>query len=206
MNLDLSVRIRLAAARIDHRIHKWQGKPPYGHNVTKIVDKVLVAVSRVRLAIYVAWLALTGDTIFFQKWEARHINGADRYLQDHAQAKELWRYREAMAGEPGSVKEAIKQLGALRIKVKEQAKTIQTMQEVATLRNKQLEALHLVWCNGGCNGGVGDRENLTREKVLQAAVYVNRLVTWWNNRAYKDSGHNKNDHYVSARIDISNPS
>jgi hypothetical protein len=180
------------------RLRAWRHSSRLG----KRADKVVAAISRVRLAAYVAWLALTGDTTFFQRWEARHVQGVERYMRDHRDAKELWRYREALAGETSSAREAVKQLGALRIKVKEQARTISNMQEVATLRNKQMDALHMVWCSGGCAGGVGDRENLTRDKVLEAVRYTSRLVEWWNNHAYRDAAFDKDDEkYRVARVE-----
>jgi len=194
MRLD---RILVLAGRIDRWLHK---QPPYRSRVTGMVTSLLIVVSRIQLAVYVAWLAITGDKTFFQRWEARHPQGAERYMRDHADAKELWRYREALAGETGSMREAIKQLGALRIKVKEQARTIKNMQEIATLRNRQMEAMHMVWCNGGCAGGVGDRENLTRDKVVEVVRYADRLTAWWNNRAYRDAGHKDTEAYRAARV------
>ena len=200
----LGDNLRRHASRIDGYFNKRQGKPPYRYRMGHMVDGLLLAVSRVRLAAYVAWLALTGDKTFFQHWEARHIHGAERYMRQHNDAKELGRYREALAGETSGTKEAVKQLGALRIKVKEQARTISNMQQVATLRNKQMDALHAVWCSGGCEGGVGNREELTREKVVEVVRYARRIVEWWNNRAYRDAGHIKDDEgYKAARIEWS---
>jgi hypothetical protein len=149
------------------------------------VDKIVAAISRVRLAAHVAWLALSGDTTFFKHWEARHVQGFERFQREQRDARELARYRAALAGETAAVREAVTQLGALRVRVKQQAWEINNMR----------------WCNGGCAGGVGDRENLTREKVLEAVSYTNRLVSWWNNRAYKDTGHRDNEGYRQTRVD-----
>lgn len=182
--------------RLAYKVDEW-GKPPYRRRVSRAVEWVVLRISRVRLAAHVAYLALTGDTTFFAHWEARHIHGAQRFQREHAAAKELWRYREALAGESGSVREAVTQLGALRIRVKAQARQIQTMQEVATLRNKQLDALHLVWCSGGCVGGVGNEAELTEEKVKEAVTYTQRLVLWWNNRIYRKHG---KDYYEANRV------
>ena len=165
------------------------------------VDKIVAAISRVRLAAHVAWLALSGDTTFFKHWEARHVQGFERFQREQRDARELARYRAALAGETAAVREAVTQLGALRVRVKQQALEINNMREIATLRNKQMDALHMVWCSGGCAGGVGDRENLTREKVLEAVTYTNRLVSWWNNRAYKDAGHRDDEGYRRTRVD-----
>jgi membrane protein implicated in regulation of membrane protease activity len=179
------------------RLRAWRHSSRLG----KRADKVVAAISRVRLAAHVAWLALSGDTTFFKHWEARHVQGVERFQREQRDARELGRYREALAGETAGVRDAVTQLGALRVRVKQQAWEINNMREIATLRNKQMEALHMVWCNGGCAGGVGDRENLTREKVLEAVSYTNRLVSWWNNRAYKDAGHRDDEGYKRARVD-----
>lgn len=185
--------IRRLAYRLDE-----VGKPPYRRRVSRAVEWAVLRISRVRLAAHVAYLALTGDKVFFAHWEAQHIHGAQRFQREHNDAKELWRYREALGKESASMQEAVKQLGALRIRVKEQARQIQNMQEVATLRNKQLDALHLVWCSGGCVGGVGDEPNLTEEKVKEAVTYTRRLVTWWNNHIYRKHG---KDYYEAHRIE-----
>ena len=179
------------------RLRAWRKSTRLGKNV----DKIVAAISRVRLAAYVAWLALTGDTTFFKHWEARHVQGIERFQREQRDARELARYREALASETGSVRDAVTQLGALRVRAKQQAWEIRNMQEIATLRNKQMEALHMVWCSGGCAGGVGDRDSLTREKVLEAVTYTRRLVSWWNNRAYRDAGHQKTEAYLAARVE-----
>lgn len=64
-------------------------------------------------------------------------------------------------------------------------KQIRTAQEVAEYRNKQLAALHVVWCDGGCGGGVGCRDQVTEEVVKEAERNVARLRTWWDNHEYK---------------------
>jgi hypothetical protein len=56
-------------------------------------------------------------------------------------------------------------------------------------RNKELDALHYVWCNGGCEGGVHrwQEEEVSKELVETAIGHITRLVQWWNNREYKAS-------------------
>lgn len=53
-------------------------------------------------------------------------------------------------------------------------------------RNRELDALHYVWCNGGCIGGVhrwSDRgEGITQEIVDVAEQNTLRLKQWWGNR------------------------
>jgi hypothetical protein len=179
------------------RLRAWRHSTRLG----KRADMLVAAISRVRLAAYVAWLAFTGDTTFFKHWEARHVQGVERFQREQRDARELGRYREALAGEPGAVRDAVTQLGALRVRVKQQAWEIDNMRQIATLRNKQMDALHMVWCSGGCSGGVGDCDNLTRDKVLEAVRYTSRLVSWWNNRAYRDAGHQKTAEYLAARVE-----
>ena len=182
--------------RLAYRLDEW-GKPPYRRWASRSVEWVVLRISRVRLAAHVAYLALTGDTTFFAHWEARHIHGAQRFQREMNEARELARYRAALSGESGGTREAVKQLGALRVRVKEQARQIKDMQEIATLRNKQLDALHIVWCSGGCVGGVGNEPELTEEKVKEAVTYTRRLVTWWNNHIYRKHG---KDYYEAHRV------
>lgn len=56
----------------------------------------------------------------------------------------------------------------------------------AERRNRDLDALHLVWCNGGCAGGVhrycGSRDDVTEEVVAAAERNTTRLRTWFTNR------------------------
>lgn len=51
-------------------------------------------------------------------------------------------------------------------------------------RNVQLDALHFVWCDGGCYRGVhrfGDCDRpLTEETVIAAERNTARLRRWWN--------------------------
>lgn len=55
-------------------------------------------------------------------------------------------------------------------------------------RNTELDALHYVWCDGGCASGVHRYEHrgpLTQEMVDAAVRNTKRLVTWWNNAEFK---------------------
>lgn len=55
----------------------------------------------------------------------------------------------------------------------------------AERRNRDLDALHLVWCNGGCTGGVhrycGRPEDVTEAVVEAAERNTARLREWWTN-------------------------
>jgi len=50
-------------------------------------------------------------------------------------------------------------------------------------RNIQLDALHFVWCDGGCGSGVHrwTSEELTAEIVAEAILNTNRLESWYIN-------------------------
>jgi hypothetical protein len=58
-------------------------------------------------------------------------------------------------------------------------------------RNRDLDVLHYVWCDGGCQGGVhrycGSPEDVTEEVVLAAEKWVGRLRRWYVNRQIKKS-------------------
>jgi hypothetical protein len=60
-------------------------------------------------------------------------------------------------------------------------------------RNLQLDALHFVWCDGGCLGGVhrydGRPHAVTEEIVQEAERNTARLRRWLTNYAFK--GHHK---------------
>lgn len=54
-------------------------------------------------------------------------------------------------------------------------------------RNLDLDALHYVWCNGGCDKGVHrwSSDEVTREIVDVAIRNVGRLVEWFNNHNFR---------------------
>ena len=56
-------------------------------------------------------------------------------------------------------------------------------------RNLELDALHYVWCDGGCESGVHRWEGgpLTAEVVELAVQNTERLVRWRNNYATKQT-------------------
>lgn len=191
-------RLQKIAARID----AWlDPKPPYKHRAGGKIDSLAVADSRARLALYAAWLALRGDQVFYQRWEARHIHGVERYVSDHA--RERQRVRLVAAAELAGDRQLKEELGASILRNKAQAREIRNLQESAERRNRDLAALHIVWCDGGCPGGVGSPETLDRPTVLAAVLAVTRLVSWWNNRQYRDGGHKPtSEDYLRERVDF----
>ena len=58
-------------------------------------------------------------------------------------------------------------------------------------RNLELDALHYVWCDGGCRGGVHrwpceGRAEITEELVSLAERNTSRLRRWWEERKERD--------------------
>lgn len=64
---------------------------------------------------------------------------------------------------------------------------VQIMQKAAERKNRELDALHFVWCDGGCASGVHryDHGELTEAIVVEAERNAKRLRAWWNNAAFK---------------------
>ena len=64
---------------------------------------------------------------------------------------------------------------------------IRNAQIAAELRNVEMDALHYVWCSGGCEGGVHrhTKEALTPEVVAAAIQNTTRLYQWFVGNAGK---------------------
>lgn len=56
-------------------------------------------------------------------------------------------------------------------------------------RNRELDALHYIWCDGGCQGGAhrycGSPDDITEEVVAAAERNTMRLRRWFVNRQHK---------------------
>lgn len=79
----------------------------------------------------------------------------------------------------------IKQLEEL---IHHQKHALQMLNEATRKKNLELDALHYVWCNGGCAGGIHRfKENvpITEELVRTAEYNTIRLRTWLMNTSYK---------------------
>ncbi len=78
----------------------------------------------------------------------------------------------------------------LREQVRVLREELTTARLGAERRNKDLDALHLVWCNGGCNSGVhrycGNKEEITEEVVALAERHVKRLREWFQSYKFKN--------------------
>ncbi len=75
----------------------------------------------------------------------------------------------------------------LRAMVNEQRRQLSILQEAQRERNRQLDAMHWVWCDGGCKGGVHRWEptELTEELVALAERNAARLRSWIGNKDFK---------------------
>jgi hypothetical protein len=74
-----------------------------------------------------------------------------------------------------------------RLQIAQLRTEIRRMQIAAERRNRELDALHLVWCDGGCETGVHrfdekGPEAITQEIVDAAVRNTERLKRWWINR------------------------
>jgi hypothetical protein len=72
-------------------------------------------------------------------------------------------------------------IAELREKVRRQAAVIRQQQLVLERKNRELDALHYVWCDGGCERGVHRWSDalVTRELVEAAERNTRRLRGWY---------------------------
>lgn len=80
-----------------------------------------------------------------------------------------------------------KQAEAVHVRIEQMGRTISYLQDQLHEKNLELDALHYVWCSGGCAGGVhrysDQGEKLTAEIVGRAVSNARRLALWYVNRA-----------------------
>lgn len=71
----------------------------------------------------------------------------------------------------------------LEYKIRNQRRHIAELNDTLREKNLALDALHYVWCRGGCPGGVHrySAAPLTEQHVLLAERNTLRLRRWWNN-------------------------
>lgn len=80
--------------------------------------------------------------------------------------------------------------GEEHVLVQKLREQVRRMQLAAERRNRDLDALHLVWCDGGCETGVHRYDGLGPEAVTQEVVdaavrNTERLQQWWHARECK---------------------
>lgn len=94
---------------------------------------------------------------------------------------------EAAEGEARVAAE--QELVSLRERVKNQAWQLGFNDRHNHERNIELDALHFVWCDGGCKGGVHryNHGELTEDIVIAAERNAKRLRTWFVNKAGRDA-------------------
>lgn len=68
------------------------------------------------------------------------------------------------------------------------------LNQVLHRKNLDLDALHFVWCDGGCPGGVhrfaSDQDvRLTEEMIERAERNTKRLRSWWNTVKWRLTGY-----------------
>lgn len=79
--------------------------------------------------------------------------------------------------------------GDLHRKIARQAAELTRLREVIERKNRELDAMHFVWCTGGCAGGVhrwSDGE-ITEAMVVHAERQAVRLRSWFTNALYRTS-------------------
>lgn len=76
----------------------------------------------------------------------------------------------------------VEELDNLKARVRNQARELSMLSETLSQKNKELDALHFVWCSGGCPGGVHRYSDtrLTEEMIRIAERNTKRLRSWYN--------------------------
>ena len=72
--------------------------------------------------------------------------------------------------------------------IKELRRQIRIKDDSLHAKNLELDALHYVWCSGGCARGVHrwTKEQLTEEIVQKAELNAKRLRQWIENHKYRE--------------------
>jgi len=83
-------------------------------------------------------------------------------------------------------------IDVLRAKVNEMGRTIARMQVAIHRKTVELDALHMVWCDGGCPSGVHRYQDedvlVTEEMVLAAERNTVRLRHWYDTVKWRKEG------------------
>ena len=129
------------------------------------------------------------------RWLHRRTSDANvdwyvEHLKVRSLEKQVRRLRAALGSEDTDDVDLKLDVQRLREQVTNLRREVTHQRECLTVKNRQLDALHHVWCNGGCEGGVHRYDSqgasaITEEVVRDAVHSVNRLVTWFNNHEFK---------------------
>lgn len=80
----------------------------------------------------------------------------------------------------------------LRATMRSMGQTIASLQEQLHHKNMQLDALHMVWCDGGCPSGVHRYQDqdvpITEEMVVMAERNTKRLRHWFDTVKWRLEG------------------
>jgi len=72
-------------------------------------------------------------------------------------------------------------------KYKKLKREVTILQQALHKKNLELDAMHYVWCDGGCDSGVHrwTEDTVTEEIVRLAEINTIRLRRWYNNKLFK---------------------
>jgi hypothetical protein len=103
--------------------------------------------------------------IFIPKFNIPKCSNIEYILTDRGTPKLLIRYKDIYLQLQTVTSEEFKLeiLQHLEYKLSKQKDNIRSMQESLEHKNKALDAMHWVWCNGGCGGG----EILSQDSVIK---------------------------------------
>ncbi len=75
----------------------------------------------------------------------------------------------------------------LQAKIQRQAADITQMRDALHEKNVELDAMHYIWCDGGCETGAHrwTENTITEEVVQRAERSVRRLRAWFENHEWR---------------------
>lgn len=84
----------------------------------------------------------------------------------------------------------LEELENLKTRLRNQAYEITKLNEALRQRNLDLDALHFVWCDGGCYSGVHrfSDTKLTEEMIKRAERNTKRLRSWYDTVKWRFTG------------------
>lgn len=90
--------------------------------------------------------------------------------------------------DPPGISQLVADAQALSERIRRQRAHLAELNRVLRRKNKMLDALHWVWCDGGCPGGVHRWHPellVTKEMVEHAELQAERLRSWYNTVGYR---------------------
>lgn len=83
---------------------------------------------------------------------------------------------------------AVTSIEKLQAEAVEYRRQITDMRLALQRKNRELDALHYVWCDGGCEYGAHrwSPQSINEETVLTAELNTKRLRAWWNNFQHRN--------------------